>query len=292
VSRLRDAIQAGDFVITGEVAPPRGTNAEQMLASAEILAPLCHAVNVTDNQAATLHLASLGAARLLLDAGIEPIMQLTARDRNRLALQSDLLAAAAFGVENLLLLTGDDPRHGDHPESRAVFDIDSTQLIQVAKSLNSGTDMRGQALDGATDFLIGAATFPEAEPWDIQLRRTAAKVSAGARFFQTQAFFDPEHLARATDEIRGLGASVIAGVLLLKGPRAIEYINSSVAGLFVPDDIAERISLADDPLEESIDFSVEQVIQAREIADGVHLMALGLDDRVPEILERAGLSGP
>jgi 5,10-methylenetetrahydrofolate reductase len=292
MSRLSNALESGEFAVTGEVAPPRGTDTSAMLDSARILEACCHAVNVTDNQAATLHLSSLGAAALLSDEGIEPVLQITTRDRNRLALQSDLLAAAALGIENLLLLTGDDPRHGDHPETRSVFDLDSTQLIQVATSMNEGRDMQGQVLSGATRFVIGAATFPEAEPWDIQLGRTKNKIAAGARFFQTQAFFDPDHLERAVREIRASGARVLAGVLLLKGPGVIEYVNRNVAGLFVPEAVSERIAAGPDPLEASIDFAIEQVAQAAEIADGVHIMALGLDDRVPEILERSGVALP
>lgn len=289
MSQLGEALDAGRFVVTGELAPPRGTDVTAMRRSAEMLAPFCHAVNVTDNQAATLHLSPLGAARILLDDGIEPILQITARDRNRLALQSDLLAASALGIENLLLLTGDDPRHGDHPEARPVFDVDSTQLIGVAAGLNEGKDMTGQALEGPTSFLIGAATFPEAEPWDIQLRRTETKVRAGASFFQTQAFFHADKLERAVEAVRGLGARVIAGVILLKGPRVIEYINANVAGLFVPEEIAARVGESADPLEASVDLAVEQVTVARAIADGVHIMPLGLDERVGEILERAGI---
>lgn len=290
MSRLSQALESGEFVITGEVAPPRGTDVSGMLEGAKALAPYCHAVNVTDNQAATLHLSSLAASKLLVDAGIEPIYQLTARDRNRLAIESDLLGASTMGIENLLLLTGDHPQYGDHPQARGVFDIDSSQMIETAVALNEGRDMYGRPLEGATRFFIGAATFPEAEPWDIQARRTRAKIAAGARFFQTQAYYDEERFARAADLVHGHGAKILAGILLLRSPKVIDYINANVAGLFVPEAVRERIASAADPFEESVAFATEQVARARELADGIHLMTLGRTDVVPGILEGAGLA--
>ncbi|MDP2300196.1 MAG: methylenetetrahydrofolate reductase, partial [Actinomycetota bacterium] len=162
MSRLRDMLAAGEFVVTGEVAPPKGADVTAMRAAVELLAPHCHALNVTDNQGASLHLASLAASRLVLDMGIEPIFQQTCRDRNRLALQSDLLAAWSLGLENVLVVTGDDPRAGDHPNAKGVFDLDSTQLAEIARGMNEGHDMMDRPLAGATDFFIGAAMFPEA----------------------------------------------------------------------------------------------------------------------------------
>jgi len=292
VSRLKDALARGEFVITGEVAPPHGTDYSAMLESVEKLAPVCHALNVTDNQGATLHLSSLAASRVVLEngGGCEPIFQQTCRDRNRLALQSDLLAAWTLGLENVLVVTGDDPRGGDHPKAKGVFDLDSTQLIEVTAKLNAGIDMNDSPLDGATDFFIGAALFPEAEPWEIQLERALQKIEAGATFFQTQAMTDPEKFARAYEAIRPTGAKIIAGVLLLKSPRVIKFINERLAGLMIPDHIADRIARADDPLEESIQLAIEQVNELRDIADGVHIMPLGADAAVVRILEGAGLA--
>jgi methylenetetrahydrofolate reductase (NADPH) len=289
VSRLRDALDAGRFVVTGEIAPPAGTDLSGLRHTIEVLGPVSDALNVTDNQGATLHLSSLWASRVCLDMGSEPIFQQTCRDRNRLALQSDLLAAWTLGLENVLFVTGDDPRGGDHPQAKGVFDLDATQLLGVASGMNRGFDMQGRELAGGTGFYMGAALFPEAEPWDIQRERAEAKVEAGARFFQTQAIFDAEKLARATDAIHAVGAKVIAGVLLLRSPKVIDFINNRLAGLMVPDHVADRIRSASDPKEEAIELAVEQVRASREIADGVHVMPLGLDDRVPEILQRAGI---
>jgi len=284
VSRLRGALERGEFVITGEIAPPRGSDPVAMLASVDTLAPHCHALNVTDNQGASLHMSSLGASKLILDRGVEPIYQQTCRDRNRLALQSDLLAAWALGLENVLIVTGDDPRAGDHPHAKGVFDLDSTQLAQIARGMNAGVDMLGRQLKGATGFHIGAAVFPEAEPWDVQLARAAAKVDAGVRFFQTQAIFDMDKLERAVEALRPLGVKIIAGVLVLKSPRVIDFVNEHLAGLMVPDHVAARIRGAEDPAEEAVTLATEQVRAIRSIADGVHVMALGLDDAVGRIL--------
>jgi methylenetetrahydrofolate reductase (NADPH) len=263
-----------------------------MLASVEKLAPVCHALNVTDNQGATLHLSSLAASRVVLDngGGCEPIFQQTCRDRNRLALQSDLLAAWTLGLENVLVVTGDDPRGGDHPKAKGVFDLDSTQLMEVTAGMNAGADMNGTALDGATDFLIGGALFPEAEPWEIQLERAFQKIDAGATFFQTQAVTDVEKFARAAEALRPTGAKLIAGILLLKSPRVIKFINERLAGLMVPEHISDRIASAENPLEESIRLAAEQVRDLKGIADGVHIMPLGADDAVVRILQDAGLT--
>ncbi len=284
MSRLRTMLEAGEFVITGEVAPPRGADLASMHAAVDLLSPYCHALNVTDNQGASLHLSSLAASKAILDRGIEPIFQQTCRDRNRLALQSDLLAAWSLGLENVLMVTGDDPRAGDHPSAKGVFDLDSTQLAQVAVGMNEGHDMMGRELKGGTDFYIGAAMFPEAEPWDVQLARIEQKVESGVRFFQTQAIFNIHKLERAVDALRPLGVKIIAGVLVLKSPRVIDFVNSHLAGMMVPDVIADRIRGADDPAEEAIALAAEQVRAIRDIADGVHVMPLGLDRAVGRIL--------
>jgi len=289
VSRLSDALDAGRFVVTGEVAPPLGTDLTAMRATVEMLAPVCDALNVTDNQGASLHLSSLAASRAVREMGVEPIFQQTCRDRNRLALQSDLLAAWTLGLENVLVVTGDDPRGGDHPQAKGVFDLDSTQLLQVTTAMNAGTDMLGRPLKGGTDFYAGAAMFPEAEPWDIQLARTEEKITAGARFFQTQAIFDLDKLVRAVDAVHAAGAKVIAGIIVLRSARAIAFINEHLAGLMVPDHIADRLRGAEEPAEEAVRLATEQARAIRDIADGVHIMPLGLDAAVPRIVREAGI---
>ena len=291
MGKFRDALKRGEFVITGEVAPPHGTDYSAMLESVRKLSPFCHALNVTDNQGATLHLSSLAASRVVLENGngCEPIFQQTCRDRNRLALQSDLLAAWTLGLENVLVVTGDDPRGGDHPKAKGVFDMDSTQLLQVTRGMNEGVDMNGTALDGATNFFMGGALFPEAEPWDIQLERGLQKIEAGAEFFQTQAVTDIAKFTRAVEALEPTGAKLIAGILLFKSPRVIKFINERLAGLMVPDWITERITGADKPLDEAIAIAIEQVIELKDIAHGIHIMPLGSDDAVARIIEGAEL---
>lgn len=288
---FRSKLETGGFALTGEVSPPRGRNVDKMMKSVAVFSAVCDAVNITDNQGATLHLSSLAASRLALESGVEPIFQQTCRDRNRLALQSDLLAAATYGLENILAVTGDNPRHGDHPQSKPVFDLDSTQLIEVVAKLNQGFDMNGRALEGEpTDFFIGAAAFPEAEPWELQKRRIAQKIEAGARFFQTQAIMDLDVFAPRVAEIQALGAKVVAGVILLKSDRVIRFINNNLGGAMVPDLSAARIAAASDQLAEAAELALEQVLAMKEIADGIHIMPLKEDDLAVEILKRAGFS--
>jgi 5,10-methylenetetrahydrofolate reductase len=289
VSRLRELLEAGRFVVTGEIAPPLGTDLTAMRASVEMLAPVCDAINVTDNQGASLHLSSLAASRVVLEMGVEPIFQQTCRDRNRLALQSDLLAAWTLGLTNLLAVTGDDPRSGDHPEAKGVFDLDSTQLVQMARGFNEGHDMKGRDLKGGTDFFIGAAMFPEAEPWDIQQARIEEKMAAGVRFFQTQAVFDVDKFARAADVVHAAGAKVIAGILVLRSPRVIRFINDRLAGLMVPAQIAARIEGAGDYAAEAVALAIEQARALQDVADGIHVMPLGLDSAVPRIVRESGI---
>jgi 5,10-methylenetetrahydrofolate reductase len=289
MSHLRELLERGEFVVTGEIAPPLGTDLTAMRASVETIGPVCDAINVTDNQGASLHLSSLSASRVVLDMGHEPIFQQTCRDRNRLALQSDMLAAWTLGLTNLLAVTGDDPRGGDHPEAKGVFDLDSTQLVKVAAGFNEGHDMQGRALKGATDFFLGAAMFPEAEPWDVQKARIEEKIEAGVRFFQTQAIFDLDKLARATEVAHAHGAKVIAGILVLRSPRVIKFINERLAGLMVPSHIAARVEHAEDAAAEAVVLATEQAVALRGVADGIHIMALGLDSAVPRIVREAGI---
>jgi 5,10-methylenetetrahydrofolate reductase len=289
VSRLRDALDRGEFVVTGEVAPPHGTDYSAMRASLDKLGPLCHAINITDNQGATLHLSSLAASKVALEAGYEPIFQQTCRDRNRLALQSDLLAAWTLGLENVLMVTGDDPRSGDHSKAKGVFDLDSTQLLAVAKGMNEGVDMVGAQLTGATGFLLGGAMFPEAEPWEVQLERAVQKAEAGATFFQTQAVMDMDKLARAVSALEPYGVKLIASILLLKSGRVVDFVNSRLAGMMIPEQIGSRIKGAADPMAEAVALATEQVREIRGIAHGVHVMPLGADDVVADILEGAGV---
>jgi len=282
-SHLAQTLNANKFVITAEVAPPKGCDPSGLLRATAGVAPFVDAVNVTDNQGANMRMTPLVAAGMLVAEGIEPILQLTCRDRNRLALQSDLLGAAALGIHNILALTGDAIGCGDHPRGRAVFDLDSVLLLQAASSLNNGADMNGAPLAGATRFFAGAAAAPEVEPFAATRPKLAKKAAAGARFFQTQAVFDPQRLALFCDTVRPLGVKVIAGVLVIKSARMAEFINRNIPGLQVPQAAVERLRAADDPAAEGVRIAAELAAQCRAVCDGIHIMAMGRDEVVPEI---------
>ena len=291
VSRLRDLLDRGEFVITGEVAPPHGTDYSAMLESVRKLSPVCHALNVTDNQGATLHLSFAGgfARRARQGNGCEPIFQQTCRDRNRLALQSDLLAAWTLGLENVLVVTGDDPRGGDHPKAKGVFDLDSTLLLEVDAQHERGRRHDRAPLDGGDRLLHRRGDVPRGRAVGYPARARATRRSRpGAVFFQTQAITDIDKLARAAETLRPTGAKLIAGVLLLKSPRVIKFINERLAGLMVPEDHRPHHGRREPPRRRSP--SRPSRSGSREIADGVHIMPLGSDDAVERIIEDAGLS--
>lgn len=283
MSRLAQALTAGEFVVTTEVAPPKGVDLSAVLETARQLRGVT-AVNVTDNQGANMRMTPLVLAGMLVREGIEPTLQLTCRDRNRMALQSDLLGAAALGVENLLLLSGDHARFGDHPAARSVFDLDSVQLLHGVAALARGEDLAGRPLTGAPRFFPGAAVTPEAEPFELTLQKFRKKAAAGARFFQTQAVFEPQRLEQFMAEANRCEVPVLAGVLLLKSARMAQFLNDRIPGVRVPQRLIERLERAPKPLEEGVAIAREMVAEARRLCQGVHLMTLGQETRIPEIL--------
>jgi 5,10-methylenetetrahydrofolate reductase len=286
-SIFAEKLHKGQFVVTGEVAPPKGVDCSAMIASIQTWAPICDAVNITDNQGANLHLSSLAASRIALEEGVESIFQQTCRDRNRLALQSDLLAAHMFGLRNFLAVTGDNP--STQSSVRRMFDLNSTQLLKLASGLNHGVDYEGNPIGEATSFYLGAAAFLDAEPWDAQLARIYQKIEAGAQFFQTQAVMDVEKAIPRIEQIQRLGAKVIPGVLLLKNSKVIGFINNRLEGLHVPTDLASRIASASDPFAEAIEIAIEQTQALAEVADGIHIMPLGEDSAGVVIAQSIGL---
>ncbi|MBK5277212.1 MAG: methylenetetrahydrofolate reductase [Desulfuromonadales bacterium] len=272
------------FVITAELAPPRGSDLTLFQRMADIVAPHVDAINVTDNQGANMRMTPLTAAALLVQKGIEPVMQLTCRDRNRLALQSDLLGAAAMGIHNILALTGDHITCGDHGQGRAVFDLDSVLLIQMIQGMNEGRDINGKPLDGKTAFFVGAAAAPEVEPFAVTRPKLVKKAAAGARFYQTQAVFDPQRLSMFCATVKPLGVKVVAGILVLRSAKMAEFINRNIPGLKIPPAIVERLAQAADPAAEGLRIAVEVALECRTTCHGVHLMAMGRDEVVPSIV--------
>ena len=283
-SNLSRKLAANKFVITAEVAPPKGSKTSELLRAAAFLAPFVDAINITDNQGANMRMTPLVAAGLLVREGIEPVMQLTCRDRNRLALQSDLLGAAALGIQNILALSGDGIGCGDHRQGRAVFDLDSVLLLQVIDTMNRGLDMNGSPLSGATCFFAGAAAAPEVAPFAATRPKLLKKAKAGARFFQTQALFNPERLAFFCESVHPFDVKVIAGILVLKSARMAEFINHAIPGLKVPETIVERLKSATNPAAEGVRIASEMAVQCRAICAGVHIMAMGGDEIVPQVV--------
>jgi len=285
MTALEQALTKREFAVTAEVAPPKGTDVSEMMENAEFLRGKVHAINVTDQQSSVMRLGSLASCHLLKEAGFEPVFQLTTRDRNRIALQSDLLSAYALGIENVLCLTGDYVTLGDHPQAKPVFDLDSVSLLMAAKSLENGADMAGESLEGAPSFYLGAVVTPGYEPLELQLLKMERKIKAGAQFFQTQAVYDPEVFRRFMESAKEFGVPVMLGCVLLKSAGMARYMNKNVAGVSVPDSIIDEMKKTDDKVTTSIKIAAPIIRETKEMCQGVHLMPMGWERHVPDILD-------
>lgn len=288
---FKEAIQSGEFVVTAEVGPPKGTDLSEMKHHLEGLKGKVTALNVTDNQSAVMRVCTLAIAQIMMDMGLEPIYQMTCRDRNRLGLQSDLLGASVLGIKNVLALTGDHPVLGDHKDAKPVFDIESVGLLEVINGLNEGRDMAGLELQGKTDFFAGAIVTPEANPLEPQLAKFEKKVKAGAKFFQTQAVYDMPKFLKFMDYAKQFDVPIMAGILLLKNAGMAKYLNKFVAGVSVPEELIEELApyKGEDALKKGIEIAGRQIAQLKDVCAGVHVMAIGAEDKVPDILAAAGL---
>lgn len=290
-STFEAALRAGEFLITAEVAPPKGGYPQHMLEQALQLKAWTHAVNITDGSRAVMRMSSLAATLLLQRYGIEPVCQITCRDRNRIALQADLIGASALGIHNILALTGDPITAGDFPKARAVFDLESVRLLQTIQKLNKGLDANDKPLpDGATQLFPGAAVDPQLASWSSLQKRFERKIEAGAQFFQSQMIVDFDRLEKFMAQIANpCGKPVLAGIFLLKSAKNAHFINRNVPGVVIPDWVIERLEKATDPLQEGMAIAAEQVRMARDLCQGVHMMAVRREDLIPAILELAGL---
>jgi methylenetetrahydrofolate reductase (NADPH) len=290
-SIFRTAAQSGQFLITAEVMPPKGGDPTHMLEMARSLKGRVHAVNITDSSRAVLRMSSLAASVILLQNGIEPICQMACRDRNAIGLQADLMGAQALGIRNILALTGDPMKAGDHPNSRGVFELESVRLLHLIHKLNGGLDFNEKPLpDGATDLFAGAAIDPQCGSWSGLQKRFERKLAAGAQFFQSQLVSDFDRLEKFMTQVAANGSQpVLAGIFLLKSAKNAQFINRCVPGVQIPDHLIDRLAQAADPLQEGMLIAAEQVKLASQLCQGVHMMAVKREDLIPQILDLAGI---
>ena len=291
MSNFTKALDSGRSLITCELNPPKGTDLRPMWKKAGLLDGWVDAFNITDSASSRMTMAPIAVAHLLQDRGFEPILQITCRDRNRLALQSELLAASALGVRNILCMSGDPPGAGDHPDAKTVFDIDAIGLLRAVEALKSGSDMAGNELKGVPEINPGAVVNPGAEDLDKELRRMEDKVRAGAAFFQTQAVYDPVAFEGFMSAARRFNVPILAGLIVLKSARMARNLNANLPGVHVPKGIVDEMENAKSRQDKSVEISARIIREIRPMCQGVHIMAIGWESKVPLILEAAGVSG-
>ncbi len=289
---FREAVKSGRFLVTAEVGPGKGTDIKELLEDADLLGDKVDAINVTDLQSSVMRLGSMAVSHILADRGIEPVYQLTCRDRNRLALQSDLLSAWVLGIKNVLALTGDHPVMGDHPEAMPVFDLDSVSLLKVIASLNNGQDLAGNELNGRPDFYPGAVVNPGADSGaglEMQIIKLEKKIEAGAEFIQTQGVFDLDVFEKFMKRVDRLGVPILGGVIMLKSAGMAKFMNKNVAGIAVPEAQIKAMAETKDKVKTSVQIASELIKGMKDMCRGVHIMAIGWEKKIPMVLEEAGL---
>ena len=295
MAKFKEALDSGKFVVTAEVGPPKGTNIEETLHHIDLLKDKVDGINSTDNQSSVMRISSLGTCALIKQKGGEPILQMTCRDRNRMGLESDLLAANVLGIDNVLCLTGDYISVGDHLDAKPVFDLDSVQLVQAVRLMEEGKDLGGNELNAPVKFCCGAIVTPEADPIEPQLMKYEKKVRAGIDFVQTQAIYDIENFKKFMEYARKVDANVkiLAGIVLLTGAGMARYMNANVPGIFVPDTLIEELKSAEKgkAVQKGVEIAGRMIKQLKDekVCDGVHVMAIGREGVVPDILAAAGL---
>lgn len=287
MSELKKQLAADKFVLTSEIAPPKGPDMEGFIEKARLVKGKVVAVNVTDNQRAIMRLSTLVACQFLLREDIEPIYQLACRDRNRLALQSDLLGAAALGIENLLPLTGDPVKNGDQKDAKPVFELNSVKLMELIEKLNQGRAHNDRPLNAKTNFFVGGAVDPNKFGSDAFRSKFEQKLEHGAKFFQSQPIYDLHLAERFFKYCQEVKAKILLGVILIKSEKQARFLNT-IPGIAIPDEVIARFAASPEPLQVGIDYAAEQCRQFKDFSHGVHLMTVGREDLVPEILERAG----
>lgn len=293
--KVTDYFDRGEFVVSAEIGPPKGINLDGVLATAKEYLSGLNAVNVTDNQSSVMRLGSLATCKVLKDAGLNPIFQLTCRDRNRIALQSDLLSAAMLGLDNVLALTGDYTSMGDHPQAKPVFDLDSVSLLYAMSQLEQGVDLGGNELVGeAPSFAKGAVVSPCSDSVDAQLMKMERKIAAGAQYFQTQAVFDPEKFIQFMEKAKQFGVPVQLGIIIPKSVGMCRYMDNNIAGISVPEAVYEGLRADKEKTKAGIagvEIAAQIIRDCAPYCQGVHIMSLGWESKIPSLLEQAGIQG-
>jgi 5,10-methylenetetrahydrofolate reductase len=292
ISGLAAKIAARQFVVTGELTPPKGTDLSRLFEAAELLRGSVDAVNITESPRARMSMDARAVAKLLLDRGIETVVQVTSRDRNRIAVQADLLGAAALGLRNFVFMGGDSPAGGDHPDAKAVFDLTASGLLTAAEALRHGKDFAGNALSGTPELFLGATCNPGAPNFDAEVENTRRKIDAGAKMLQTQAVFQADPLRRFMDAVKPDGVAIIAGIIPLKSERTAPWLHANLPGVVVPPDMVAAMQSAGaegNAVEEGVALAAKVIADLKGFCQGVHVMAIGLEAEVPAILRAAGL---
>jgi methylenetetrahydrofolate reductase (NADPH) len=288
---LEKKIRSGTFVVTTELTPPKGIDLTDLFAKADALKGYADAINLTESPRARMAVEPKSVAHLLKDRGLDPIVQITARDRNRIAIQADLLGAALLGIGNFLFMTGDNPKNGDHPDARGVFDLTTLEMLSAARSLGEGRDMTGNELKGAPHVFLGATANPCAPDLAAEVENTRRKIDAGAQFLQTQPVYDTDQLARYLDAAKLGDVALLAGVIPLKSAKMAGWLNSNLYGVRVPQAALEALERAgpDGEAAAGVEIAARTVREAKKLCSGVHIMAIGWEDRIPEILAVSGV---
>ena len=288
-STFGEKLNSDKFILTAEITPPKGVDTSAAIADAQILKGLADAVNITDNQRAVMRMSPLALGKLLLDEGHEVIMQMTCRDRNRLAIQSDILGAAALGIQNICLMSGDHTKNGDHPDAKPVYDLDSVQLISMINKMKNGFDFVGNELEGVPELVVGAVSNTDSSQ-PMQMMKLEKKVRMGAQFIQTQAVYDIGQFEEFAGYVSDLNVPIIAGVIPLRSANAARFMNNNIPGIKVGDELISRMENADDPVLEGLMICSETIRMLKKTCRGVHLMPIGQHLNTPKLLEMAGLS--
>lgn len=291
MSQFKDSLNKGKFAVTTEIGPPKGVLLEGLFAELGSVKGRVDGVNVTDQQSSVMRLGSVATGKFLKDNGYEPICQIACRDRNRIALQSDLLSAYALGIRNILVMTGDHPLLGDHPQAKPVYDLDSIGLLHAIKELQGGRDLAGNKLESTPSYYVGAVVNPGADPLEPEIIKMEKKVAEGAAFFQTQAVFDPESFAKFAEAIKHLRPSIklLAGIVPLRSAKMARYMNANIPGVFVPERIIDKLDKASDVTAESVAVAADIFMSVKALADGVHFMPIKGNHLVAKILDKLGM---